>query len=380
MQSTLQQFRRWLSLFQSRPSGRVKLDQRGVWLTYTDSSVLTSQADLKTAIQRLADLGLNTLYPCIWQRGHTLYPSAVAAEVTGSAVLPHSPFQGRDLLAELLPLAQANGLRVIPWLEYGLMVPPNAAIAQQHPTWLTQTASGERLHNGMVWLNPTHPDVISFFVNLVSELVQRYEPDGIQWDDHFGFPVELGYDDWTTAQYRQATGDNPPVQATDRDWMLWRSQRLTELLQQICQAVHTHQPQCWVSLSPNPYSFSFNRYLADWPQWIEAGLIDELVVQLYRDQISSLIAELNKPELLAARSRIPVSIGLLAGIRTKPVPLSRLQEQVAAVQQQGFIGVSFFFYETLLHQTLSPKATGDRDLAQLKRLLAWIIHENFGEL
>lgn len=368
MQSKLQWLQSWLSPSKLSNSAPIRLDQRGVWLTYTDSPVLTSEADLKTAIQTLADLGFNTLYPCIWQRGYTLYPSAIAAEVTGSAVLPNSPFQGRDLLAELLPIARANGFRVIPWLEYGLMAPPNSALAQRHPAWLTQTASGESLHNQMVWLSPGHPEVAAFFVNLVSELVQTYDLDGIQFDDHFGVPVELGYDDWTVTQYRQMARTDPPAQATNRDWMTWRSDRLTELLQQIRQAVQAHRPGCGLSLSPNPAGFSFNRYLADWPQWIEAGLIDELVVQLYRDQTSSLIAELKKPELIAARDRIPVSIGLLAGIRTKPVPLSQLQQQVAVVQQQGFSGVSFFFYETLLHQTLSPKATGDRDQAQLKRL------------
>lgn len=371
MQSTLQWFRRWRFAVPSElpNSLQMVLRDRAIWLTYTDSPVLTSQADLETAIQTLADLGLNRLYPCVWQRGYTLYPSAVAAQVTGSSVLPNSPFQNRDFLAELLPIARAHQFQILPWLEYGLMLPPNSAIAQQHPDWLTQTSSGEKLHNGMVWLNPAHPEVRQFWVDLVSELVQTCDLDGIQFDDHFGFPTEMGYDAYTIGQYHQAIGEDPPPQSTDRDWMTWRAQHLTALLQQIRQVVQTHRPGCCLSLSPNPAGFSFHRCLVDWPQWIEAGLIDELVVQLYRDQTSSLIAELKKPELLTVRDRIPVSIGLLAGIRTKPVALSQLQQQVTAVKQQGFTGVSFFFYETLLHQTISPRVTGDRDLAQLKKML-----------
>ncbi len=37
----------------------------------------------------------------------------------------------RDLLAEIIELAQPLKMRVIPWFEYGLMVPPQSAIARQ---------------------------------------------------------------------------------------------------------------------------------------------------------------------------------------------------------------------------------------------------------
>jgi carotenoid cleavage dioxygenase len=46
----------------------------------------------------------------------------------------------------------------------------------------------------MVWLNPAHPGVRQRFLGLIGEIVQRCSVDGIQLDDHFAWPVELGYE------------------------------------------------------------------------------------------------------------------------------------------------------------------------------------------
>ena len=44
---------------------------------------------------------------------------------------------------------------------------------------------------------------------------------------------------------------------------------------------------------------------------------------------------------------IPVSIGILTGVKDHSVPLGQIQKQVEAVRNRGFAGVSFFYYETL---------------------------------
>ena len=97
---------------------------KAVWLTNIDSQVMNSRKNLAEGMQRLAGLGFNTIYPVVWQRGYTLHPSEVAKQWTGAAVLPNSPFVDRDVLTEIIELARPLKMRVIPWFEYGLMVPP----------------------------------------------------------------------------------------------------------------------------------------------------------------------------------------------------------------------------------------------------------------
>jgi uncharacterized lipoprotein YddW (UPF0748 family) len=68
---------------------------------------------------------------------------------------------------------------------------------------------------------------------------------------------------------------------------------------------------------------------------------------VYRNGLDKFTEELQKPEVQRAKSHIPVGIGVLAGIKPRPIQMSQIQEQVRAVRQQGLAGVSFFFYESL---------------------------------
>jgi uncharacterized lipoprotein YddW (UPF0748 family) len=271
---------------------------------------------------------------------------------------------GRDFLAEIIELAQPLNLRVIPWFEYGLMVPPRASIACQYPDLLTLDLDGntQRIQgaNGKqdphAWLNPCHDRVRNFMVDLISDVVNRYPVAGIQLDDHFCFPVELGYDRSTQQLFNQ----------TDRqvNWNEWRTAQLTQLLTQIVSAVKSIQPECIISISPNPLSFAKSRYLVDWQQWYNLGLIDELVLQVYRDRLAAFSSEIIKPEVRAIKTKIPTLIGILTGLRTKPIATDAIEQQVAMVVDRQFAGYSCFFYETLFYEQLSPTLVS-RDRQQL---------------
>jgi uncharacterized lipoprotein YddW (UPF0748 family) len=300
---------------------------KAVWLTNIDSQIMNSRQNLARGLQQLAELGFNTIYPAVWQRGYTLYPSEIAKQLTGAAILPNSPFVGRDVLAEIIELAKPLQMRVIPWFEYGLMVPPHSSIAKKHKELLTldinenlqriQGANGELDINA--WLNPCHPQVKKFLVDLITDVVKRYPVAGIQLDDHFCFPQEMGYDRFTQQAFQQDnSGDIAPIEHDNQIWIDWGSAKLTQLLQQIVSSVKSVRRECIVSISPNPLNFSVNRYLANWQQWQNLGLMDELVLQVYRDRLDVFELELFKPEVQAAKAKIPTLIGILAGLRTQP--------------------------------------------------------------
>jgi len=124
------------------------IEQRGVWLTNVASGVFYLPWGLPRAIARLADLHFNTLYPVVWNRGLTLHPSAIARQASGRSRMPLIGLLhlGRDPLAEVIRLGHQHGFQVLPWFEYGLMVPRHSSLARQHPEWLTQgrdTSSGK---------------------------------------------------------------------------------------------------------------------------------------------------------------------------------------------------------------------------------------------
>ncbi len=325
---------------------------RGVWMTNVDSDVLMSTDKLKAGLARLARLRFNTVYPAVWNWGYTLYPSPLAESVIGRSHLPNRGLRHRDMLAEAVAEGHQLGLAVIPWFEFGLMAPAGSELAQRHPDWLTQRQDGTQVvMEGLwprVWLNPFHPDVQQFIVELITELVETYDVDGIQLDDHFGLPRELGYDPYTVQIYRQEhNGQSPPADVSDPDWMRWRSDRISQLMVQIFNAVKAHDPNCILSLSPNTQDFSYRYYLQDWGSWERRGYVEEVILQVYRDSLTHFRTELERPEVQQVYSHIPLAVGILTGLKNQLVSPELIRQKVDAVRQRGLSGVAFFFYETL---------------------------------
>ena len=330
------------------PSGEI----RGVWLTNVDSDVLFSRDNLRQAMRRLSRLNFNTVYPTVWQSGYTLYPSKVAETATGVKVHPHPGFGKRDMLAEAIEMGHSRNLTVIPWFEFGLMAPATSELVQRHPDWVLRRRDGTQTFNMhgedvSVWLNPMHPEVEKLIVDLAVEVVDKYKVDGIQFDDHFGMPVDLGYDAYTQQLYQREKGKLPPANPRDPDWMQWRASKVTDLMVKIYSAVKTRKPDSLISLAPNPKDFAYQNYLQDWFTWQRLGFIDELIVQVYRADMNRFLGELDRPELKGLRTRIPVGIGILAGLISRPVDTQKIIDQVNVTRDRQFAGVSFFFYETL---------------------------------
>ena len=328
------------------------IELRGVWLTNVDSDVLFTSQNLNNALERLTRLNFNTVYPTVWNGGYTLYPSAAAERVIGRAVHPEPGLQGRDMLAETVAQGHARGLRVIPWFESGFMLPLDSEIVRRHPNWLTERRDGTRIvmegRHQRLWLNPLHPEVQQLLIDTISETVTKYNIDGIQLDDHFGLPVELGYDTYTTQLYwKENQGKYPPNNPRDPKWMRWRANKLTGLVTRIFNAVKARKRDLGISIAPNPYPVAYRDSLQDWRNWERRGLVNELVLQVYRGDIKTFVKELERPEVIDARSHIPVGVGILQGLKNNPIPVDVVQQQVWAVRQRGFSGMSFFFYESL---------------------------------
>jgi len=350
---------------------------RGVWLTNVASGVLFSPWGIERAINQLSSLNFNYIYPVVWNRGHTFYPSEVARQIIGrrqDVFLSFiKPFQ--DTLKVFVEKGNNQGLKVVPWFEYGFMTPANSLLAKRHPEWLTiRRDSSEEFKEVLdeqaatesptkkplfsfssdffavkqVWLNPIHPQVQTFMKNLILEVVNNYEISGIQIDDHFGMPVELGYDPITIKIYREEhEGKNPPSNPKNTEWMRWRADKITEFMAKLSEEIKAIKPAVKISLSPNSQGFSYSNYLQDWQTWVKRGLVDEVILQVYRNDIKRFITELEDPVIQEARNKIPVAIGITAGTWRNPVSVKQIEQQVKIVRDKKFAGVSFFYWESL---------------------------------
>ena len=341
---------------QNLPTRPQTEELRGVWLTNIDSNVLFERDRLKGALQNLQQLNFNVVYPTVWNWGWTLYPSKVAQKVIGRSLDPEPGLQGRDMLKEVVNVGHQQGLTVIPWFEFGFMAPADSQLAKRRPQWLTSRRDGSKIWkegtHDRVWLNPFRPEVQQFIQDLIVEIVRNYDIDGIQFDDHFGLPSELGYDAYTVALYKKEHGGKaPPANSKDPEWLQWRANKITNYMKRVFTAIKAAKKNCIVSVAPNPQRFSYEFFLADWQKWERMGLVEDLVIQVYRDDPNVFKSELEYPEVKAAKSHIPVSIGIITGLKRKFVPMTQINQQVQQVRDRNFAGVSFFFYESLWNMT-----------------------------
>ncbi|MFM1800157.1 MAG: hypothetical protein RLZZ117_2435 [Cyanobacteriota bacterium] len=346
----------------------------GVWLTNSPSPLYYDAARLQQAVGELADAGFNTLYPNVWSRGTTFHKSRWA---------PLEPALARvngdlDPICRLTREAQARGMQVVPWFEYGLMEPADAAVVQANPDWLLRRADGSAMYamhganlqtsplkDLRVWLNPAHPGVRQRFIGLIAEIVQRCGVDGIQLDDHFAWPVDLGYDATTRALYRAQTGREPPRDPTDRYWMRWRRQQLTSLLRDLRARIQqvAGARRLVISLSPGPFRFAYNQWLQDWELWALGGLIDDLVVQNYAYSVRGFAKDLDQQALIKAKGwGIPVEIGILAGFGGRTTDMATLSQKANLALSRGH-GVIYFYWEGLWGQFAGAEGAAYRQAA-----------------
>ena len=334
---------------------------RGVWLTNVASDVLTSRKKIADAMQLLSDLNFNTVFVVTWNKTATPYYSKVLEEaiapLNNPTIQTHFYNDGRDILKEVIEEAHARGLKVIAWFEYGFAAQYGSAnggrnaVLQAHPEWESRDQSGKIANkNDFYWMNAFHPDVQQFMTDLVLEVVKNYDIDGIQGDDRLpAVSSSAGYDDYTVNLYKsQHNGQAPPVGEQNQSWVQWRSNILNAYAVDLYRKVKAVKPNCLVTYSPSPYSFSFFNYCQDWPAWVRDNVVEALSPQLYRrdDQGISVYQSLLNTNLNHAQNKTKIFFpGVLLMLGSYLPSDDFLVQMIRANRARGVTGEVYFFYE-----------------------------------
>ena len=326
---------------------------RGVWIPSTDCKVLTSKQRIADAMNFLADTGFNTVFPVVWNRGFTAYPSQIMREQFGMEI--DSRYQGRDPLAELIVEAHRVGLKVIPWFEYGFVSSYNlngGHLLAKKPEWAARDCSGNLLKkNNFEWLNSLDAEVQDFLLGLMLEVARNYPVNGVQGDDRIGLPVEGGYDEKTVKRYREECGREPPSQCRERHWLHWRANIITEFVARLHRELKAINPDLLLSMSPSPYEWGLVEYLQDSQAWVDKKLVDLLHPQFYRRDFNGykqLVDRLIGEQLSSEQLRC-VSPGILLSNRGSNYSVNPelLLQVIAYNRSRGIQGEVLFFYEGL---------------------------------
>jgi uncharacterized lipoprotein YddW (UPF0748 family) len=326
---------------------------RGVWMTNVGSRVLYSRDSIVRAVDQCKMQGINSIFVVVWNKGLTMYPSAVVKQYIGIEQDPL--FAGRDPIQELIDVAHAQSIKVHAWFEFGFSFgyrDTTSLWVKRYPEWIGRDWSGKVLQkNGFYWWNALHPGPQQLLKELMLEVVQKYAVDGVQGDDRLpAMPAEGGWDTFTRELYRTSTGRDLPFNTpSDSTFLQWKADRLSAFGKEVYQSVKKIRPSCIVSWAPSIYPWSKEQYLQDWPKWLNGGYADYVFPQLYRyklDAYEKIVVELSTQVPLSLKHKVfpGVLVSLGDGYQASEEMLNGM---IQLNRKYGFNGEVFFYYETL---------------------------------
>ncbi|MBD2436795.1 family 10 glycosylhydrolase [Nostoc sp. FACHB-110] len=266
------------------------------WPSKPGLSTNQQQAELIAILDRAAKLNLNAVILQVRPDCDALYQSSYepwSEFLTGQMGKPPSPYY--DPLAFAVTEAHKRGLELHAWFNpYRARYPQSKSIVAANHISKTHPELVKR-YGKYLWLDPGEKAVQDYTVDVIMDVVNRYDIDGVHIDDYFypypekdkrnrtiNFPDEVSWH-----KYQQSGG------TASRDD--WRRENVNTLIQRLYQNIKSTKP--WVKFGVSPFGVwqpgfpkqiskdkGFNAYeelYADSRKWLMNGWVDYLSPQLY---------------------------------------------------------------------------------------------------
>jgi uncharacterized lipoprotein YddW (UPF0748 family) len=280
---------------------RVMREMRAAWVAsvgnidWPSTNGLTTaqqKAEMSALLDRAVELKLNTIVFQVRPACDALYISALepwSEYLTGTMGRPPEPFY--DPLTFAIDEAHKRGLELHAWFNpyrarHLLAKSPLAPnhISRTHPEWV-------RHYGRMLWLDPGEKGVQEYSLKVVMDVVNRYDIDGVHFDDYFypyaepdGSGRDLEFPDESSWRRLAAGGK---INKDD-----WRRENVNAFIQRAYASIKAAKP--WVKFGISPFGIwrpgnppqikgldAFAKLYADSRKWLVSGWVDYLAPQLY---------------------------------------------------------------------------------------------------
>jgi len=347
-----------LLIFQSILISQPIEEFRAAKLTNVDSNILFTDQATASAMDYLASVNVNVVLAVVLNGGYTLFYSNTMDSLFNSPIDPD--LNNRDALERVVIEAHRNGIEVYPWFEYGFAAwysggtpPYGGHILQTKPDWACKLSNGQiAVKNGFDWMSAIHPEVQDFMNKLITEVMTKYDIDGIEFSDRIpAMPIEGGYEPYTVSLYQsEHGGQNPPISYNDANWKRWRADKMNDWYMNVRILMKNYDENLFVSSSPSVYPWSYDNYLQDVQTWLDSGICDQFIPQLYRDNFPDYLYELNQAVNQAGSANLhKLFPGILMNIGLPPndylISPAYLLAALQANRDRGAMGEAYFYYE-----------------------------------
>ncbi|MBF2064541.1 MAG: family 10 glycosylhydrolase [Calothrix sp. C42_A2020_038] len=270
---------------------------RGAWLACVWNSDFPSKAGLSAdrqkaelvdIITQLQQLNFNALIFQVRPEGDAAYRSQLepwSAWFSGTQGQPPEPFY--DPLEFAIAECRKRNIELHAWfnpyraktsIRQGNLARPHLAVT--NPDVVYQWGN-------QLWMDPGAKVVQDRAYNVIMDVLQRYDVDGIHLDDYFyPYPIQGQSfpDNRTYAAYRSAGGN---LSLED-----WRRENVNQMVSRLSQGIRIAKPHVKFGISPfgiyrpeQPPGIrgldAFAVLYADAKKWLEQGWVDYIAPQLY---------------------------------------------------------------------------------------------------
>ena len=347
---------------------------RALWVDAFHAGIRSpSEADELVAAARRANL--NTLFVQVRRRGDALYTKGLEPPLDEAGYDP-----AFDALAHIVDAGHRAGLQVHAWVNamptWRDEAPPkdtrhlfnrHGPSAPGGDNWFTASPTGDAKFPVGYFVDPGHPAVAAYLVEIYLNIVRNYAVDGIHFD-YIRYPeteerlprgAAVGYNATNLARFRRATGRADVPAPGDEAWIAWRRQQVTNLVRRVSIEARAINPRIKISAALIPWGEPPNgekdfddvapmqRVFQNWHQWMKDGLVDLAVPMNYAretdDRVRGWFDGWIRWEKRHTHGRqLAVGIG---AYRNTPV---QILDQIARVRRpegdHRVDGVSFFSY------------------------------------
>ncbi len=339
-------------------------EYRGFWVDAFNPGFKTPE-QVRQLVQEVRAINCNIIFPEVRKYCDAYYDSNLepkAKEIDADF----------DPLAMMIKLCHDTSggkkyIEVHPWLvayrcKIGDTEVPGKPfhITKTHPEWIAQDYEGNKEYGDRQYLDQGVPGVIDHTVDVVMDIVNNYDVDGIHFDyiryaektDDDGNNM-WGYNPITVERFNTLYDREGKPAPGDPKWTEFRHQQIRDLLRKVYANVKAVKHEVQISAATTNWgglengfenSAPYQQTLQDWVSWMQRGLLDMNCIMNYKRQYKK-----DQREDFKDWSQLTVDskngrhaiIGLGAYLN----PLNGTLKQVDFVQSlKGADGVIFYSY------------------------------------
>jgi len=271
-----------------------KREFRGAWIQcvngqFQGMGTTKMQQTLTYQLDELQKDGVNAIIFQVRPECDALYESPYepwSRFLTGEQGRRPSPYW--DPLQWMIEQCHQRGMELHAWINpYRAKTKSTHDLAQNH----IAIRHPERVfsYDGLLVMNPGIPENREYICRVVSDIVRRYDVDGLHMDDYFyPYPAagETIPDDREFQRYNNGIADRGD----------WRRDNVNQFIKQVYDSIHQVKP--WVKFGVSPFGIyrnkksdpqgsntnglqNYDQLYADVLLWVNKGWIDYCVPQIY---------------------------------------------------------------------------------------------------